>query len=259
MNNNSRRIFPSHRNRTPLQAIKFGTIQERDTFIIGKRRDGHTLQEIADAVGLTREMIRLIVAKHNGPSAKQVREIRSTKKRHEIERAFESLEIADAELIAKAIGATKEEVRKALGRRAKRLARYTSNREKFYSDDELSEILWIAYSKVTGPLTTNKYKKLGILPTIAVYISRFGSWAQACQRAGVPHGQPARKSYTRAHTREDMLDYIASYLADPRTTGSAHGYDKWQRNVEGAPSLTLIRQRLGTWNEIKDLLAKRKS
>jgi len=48
-----------------------------------------------------------------------------------------------------------------------------------------------------------------------------------------------------------MLGFVASYLADPRTNGSAEGYEKWQRNVDGAPSLSLIRQRLGKWNEIK--------
>ena len=48
-----------------------------------------------------------------------------------------------------------------------------------------------------------------------------------------------------------MLAYIESYLADPRTNGSALGYDIWQRSVEGAPSLGLIRQRMGRWNDIK--------
>jgi hypothetical protein len=53
-----------------------------------------------------------------------------------------------------------------------------------------------------------------------------------------------------------MLAFIASYLADPRTNGSAVGYDIWQREVEGAPSLTLIRQRIGKWNDIKARLVK---
>ena len=65
-----------------------------------------------------------------------------------------------------------------------------------------------------------------------------------------------RKSYTRAHSEEDMLAYIASYLADPRTNGSAVGYEHWQRKVSGAPSLSLIRQRIGKWNDIKARLVK---
>ena len=53
-----------------------------------------------------------------------------------------------------------------------------------------------------------------------------------------------------------MLAYIKSYLADPRTNGSAAGYDKWQRKVDGAPRLALIRQRLGQWNALKVQILK---
>jgi hypothetical protein len=53
-----------------------------------------------------------------------------------------------------------------------------------------------------------------------------------------------------------MLAFVASYLADPRTNGSADGYEEWQRKVDGAPSLTLIRQRIGKWNDIKARLVK---
>ena len=74
---------------------------------------------------------------------------------------------------------------------------------------------------------------------------------KACEAAGVESGKVARDNYTRAHSEETMLAYIESYLADPRTNGSALGYDIWQRSVEGAPSLGLIRQRMGRWNDIK--------
>ena len=51
--------------------------------------------------------------------------------------------------------------------------------------------------------------------------------------------------------RHSNLAIVRRLLADPRTNGSAIGYDVWQRSVVGAPSLALIRQRLGKWNEIK--------
>jgi len=225
---------------------------------VQKRREGHTLQEIGDAVGLTREMVRLIVSKHSGPNSQEVREVRINRKSKEILEVFEGLGVADADEIAKTIGASSEEVRKSLGRHAKKLKRNSSKREKFYSDEELLSILHNAYLRVQGPLTTNKYVNLNILPTIAVYISRFGSWNEACSLAGVPHGKRARNNYSRAHSKEDMLDFVASYLADPRTTGSAQGYEEWQKGVVGAPSLSLIRQRIGTWNEIKEILIKRR-
>ena len=254
----SRRIFPSLQNRNPLSATHFEDVDERDAYVVEKRLEGHTLQDIGDSVGLTREMIRLIVSKYNGPSVDQVRQVRKVRKEKEVLEVFESLEVADVEVIAKTMGISSEEVRKSLGRRAKKLKRNSSVREKFYSNEELLMILWNAYTRVQGPLTTNKYKKLKILPTIAVYISRFGSWSEACKLAGVTHGKTSRKNYSRSHSEDDLLDFVASYLADPRTTGSAQGYEAWQKNVDGAPSLSLIRQRIGTWNEIKELLIKRK-
>lgn len=258
MSRQTRRIFPSLKNRTPLSRIYFEDIADRDIYVVQKRREGHTLQEIGDAVGLTREMVRLIVSKNSGPNSQEVREVRINRKRKEILDVFEGLGVADADEIAQTIGASSEEVRKSLGRHAKKLKRNSSKREKFYSDEELLNILYNAYIRVQGPLTTNKYKNLNILPTIAVYISRFGSWNEACSLAGVPHGKRARNNYSRAHSEEDMLDFVASYLADPRTTGSAQGYEEWQKGVVGAPSLSLIRQRIGTWNEIKEILIKRR-
>jgi len=126
--------------------------------------------------------------------------------------------------------------------------------KKYFSDEDLLEILRKAKAQVDGPLTSNKYQKLKIAPTVAVFIARFGSWIEACKLAGVESGKAVRDNYTRAHSEEDILGFVASYLADPRTNGSAEGYEKWQRKVEGAPSLSLIRQRLGKWNEIKAML-----
>jgi len=258
MSRQSRRIFPSLKNRTPLSRIFFDDTANRDTFVVQKRSEGHTLQEIGDAVGLTREMVRLIVSKNSGPSSQQVKEVRVNRKKAEILEVFDELGVADADEIARTIGTSSEEVRKSLGRHAKKLKRNISKKEKVYSDEQLLGILWNTYLRVQGPLTTNKYKHLNILPTIAVYISRFGSWNAACKLAGVPHGKRARNNYSRAHSEEDMLDFVVSYLADPRTTGSAQGYEEWQKGVVGAPSLSLIRQRIGKWNEIKEILLKRK-
>ncbi len=133
----------------------------------------------------------------------------------------------------------------------------SSAKEKLYSDEALLGILQGAHKKVQGPLTTIKYNKLKILPTIATYISRFGSWKKACKIAGVPHGKAPKRKYSREHSKDEMLEAVAKYMADPRTTGSAQGYEDWQKDKKFAPSLSVIRQRIGTWNEIKELVIKR--
>jgi DNA-directed RNA polymerase sigma subunit (sigma70/sigma32) len=50
-----------------LPETSFKLIQDRDEFIIKKRFEGHTLQEIGTSVGLTRERIRQIVQIKNVP------------------------------------------------------------------------------------------------------------------------------------------------------------------------------------------------
>jgi len=239
-----------------LPHATFETNNERNRYVVQMREAGHTLQAIGDSLSLTREMIRLIVKANAGPSAHTVRVNREAKKQKLALDAFKELGTADVDTLASHLDEKPERVRQLLGKQAKKLSRGRVNFEKIFSDEDLLVILRLASEKVVGPLTTNKYKKLKIQPTIAVFLGRFGSWNQACEKAGVTPGPTMRKSYTRAHSEEDMLAYIASYLADPRTNGSAIGYEHWQRKVEGAPSLTLVRQRIGKWNDIKARLVK---
>ena len=252
----SRRIFASLVNKEPLTGVDFETKQERNQYVVTKRQEGHTLQMIADSLGLTREMIRQIIVANQGPTAGTVRKNREAKKRLEAVAVFKKLGTVDVGKIADFIDENPARVRDLLGKQAKKLPTGRKNFEKLFSDQDLLDILRQAASQVDGPLTGKKYRKLNIQPTVAVFVGRFGTWNNACEVAGVEHGLAVRNNYKRAHSEEDMLAFVASYLADPRTNGSAQGYEEWQRKVEGAPSLTLIRQRVGRWNDIKIRLAK---
>jgi hypothetical protein len=254
--NKGKRMFPSLISREPLPNAIFDTIDERNRYVVQMREAGHTLQSIGDSLNLTREMIRIIVKANSGPTASTVRVNREVKKQQEAREAFRDLGTTDVDKLAAHLDEKPARVRQLLGKQAKKLPKGRMNFEKIFSDEDLLLILRLASEQVTGALTTNKYKQLKIQPTIAVFLARFGSWNQACEKAGVTHGPTLRKNYTRAHSEEDMLAFIASYLADPRTNGSAIGYEQWQRKVEGAPSLSLIRQRIGRWNDIKARLVK---
>jgi hypothetical protein len=247
----ARRFFPGHRNRKSLPKASFPTIDERNCYIVEKREAGHTLQAIADSVGLTREMIRQVLIAKGGPTKAEVKENVERQIQKEVLAAFQEKKAVEAREFAAQLGVKQSIIKKALGPKAKKLIKGPKHHKKYFSDEDLLEILRGAKAKVDGPLTTNKYQKMKIAPTVAVFIARFGSWMEACRLAGVESGKAVRDNYTRAHSEEDMLGFVASYLADPRTNGSAEGYEKWQRKVDGAPSLSLIRQRLGKWNEIK--------
>ncbi len=239
-----------------LPHTSFATNDERNRYVVRMREAGHTLQAIGDSLGLTREMIRLIVKANSGPSARTVRVNREVKKQKEALAAFKDLGTTDVNTLAAHLDEKPGRVRKLLGKQAKKLPKGRMNHEKIYSDEDLLTILRLSAEKIGGPLTCNAYRKLGIQPTVAIFIGRFGTWKNACDKAGVTPGRAVRSNYTRAHSEEDMLAFVASYLADPRTNGSADGYEEWQRKVDGAPSLTLIRQRIGKWNDIKARLVK---
>jgi hypothetical protein len=254
--NQGKRIFPSLVNRGPLEPAIFDTIEERNRYVVQMREAGHTLQSIGDSLNLTREMIRQITNANEGPSARTVRVNREVKKKAEALAVFKDLGTADVETLAAHLDEKPARVRQLLGKQAKKLPKGRMNFEKIFSDEDLLLILRLSAEKIGGPLTCNAYRKLGIQPTVAIFIGRFGTWKNACEKAGVTPGSAIRSNYTRAHSEEDMFAFVASYLADPRTNGSADGYEEWQRKVDGAPSLTLVRQRIGKWNDIKARLVK---
>lgn len=250
----ARRFFPGFRNRRSLEQVSFATVDERNRYILEKRESGHTLQAIGDSVGLTREMIRQILVSKGGPTKSEVKKNVELRVQEAIVAAFNAKKVIEAKELAAELGVKPSVITKALGKKAKNLIKGPKDHKKYFSDQDLLEILRGAKEQVDGPLTTNKYQKLEIAPTVAVFISRFGSWKEACKLAGVESGVAVRDNYKRAHTQEDMLAFVASYLADPRTNGSADGYEEWQRKVDGAPSLSLIRQRLGKWNDVKKMV-----
>lgn len=250
------KIFPSLLNKDPLPPAIFKTIEERNMYVVVKRSDGYTLQAIASSLGLTREMIRLIVNAKSGPSANSVRKIRKINNEREVRKLAKNLTNPDLNILADRLNVSAGKIRKLMGTKAKNFPRGRRNFDQEYSNADLINILK-KYSKMAkGPLSAKRFTDLGGVPTPAIFYNRFGSWLKACELAGVEAGKAVRKNYKRAHTDEEMLSYIKSYLADPRTSGSAEGYDKWQRKVDGAPSLALIRQRLGHWNALKVQILK---
>ena len=239
----------------PLKREYFKTLQQRDPYILEMRYEGYTLDEIGESVGLTRESIRLIVKKKNGPTQQEVLSIRKAKYRSEVMEVITEESSPTKSSITTRLAISQSKLTSILGNKTKNIPRNDKSKRRIYSDDDLLKILKSNASVTDQPLSAAKFMELCGEPTVAVFIARFGSWKNACELAGVRSGD-GRESYSRRHTNEDMLAFVESYLADPRTSGSAQGYDNWQRQVEGAPSLALLRQRLGKWNDIKQKILK---
>ena len=166
-----KKIFPSLVNKDPLPAQKFATLAERNQYVIAKREEGYTLQAIADSLGLTREMIRLIVNAEGGPSANQVRETRKVKKSTELRAIVKEMDAPTVGQIAEEVEISTTKVKQFLGKQAKKLPREYRNYKQYFTDEELIATLQKYAKLVDGPLSAKKFKDLGGSPTIAIFIT----------------------------------------------------------------------------------------
>ena len=239
-----------------LPEIFFDLIKNRDKYIIKMRYEGHTLQEIGNSINLSRERIRQIIYMKSGPSTETVGRIRLAKYKREILIIVKKNPDFNRAELAREIEISQDVLKRFLGQEIKRIASNKNvDQRRRYSDSDLIEILRSAQLNSDGILTTANFIKNGGKPTIAIFISRFGSWESACNLAGVTPGK-GRSSYTRTHSKLQLLDFVERYLGDTESNGSAKGYDQWQKKYSDAPSLALLRQRLGKWNDIKRELTK---
>jgi hypothetical protein len=97
-------------------------------------------------------------------------------------------------------------------------------------------------------------------PSSALYLQRFGSWNDAKVAAGLPLNRTARQHYVRAFSDEDLIEAVAQFLRtdnprNPLEKFGAYQYDRWRKEMVKAgfsyPSLSLIRVRLGAWQDVK--------
>lgn len=125
-----------------------------------------------------------------------------------------------------------------------------------YTDQQLVADLRAATAELGEPLTATAYdgwQRGRDAASPALVIGRFGSWNNACTRAGV--GTNKTRSTSRRWTDEAVVGIVATYLADPHSTGSFADYTAWARTRDGVPSGATLRQRFPKWNEVKERAA----
>jgi hypothetical protein len=129
----------------------------------------------------------------------------------------------------------------------------TPVRSQKHTDDELIAMLraWVQVhgepATVTGISSTHEPP----VPTPATYMKRFGSWNEACRRAGVQPGGYSRRNYARRWTYDDKVSSVIDYLTEVGVDeGTARGYENWARGHEDRPSLAVIRMQGHRWSEM---------
>ncbi len=120
-----------------------------------------------------------------------------------------------------------------------------------YSDDQLAAGVAAAAAALGEPLTAAAYdawQRDQDAASPALLIRRFGSWNEACARAGVATNKT--RSTSRRWSDEDVVAIVAAYLGSPGATGSFADYSEWAKGQDDAPSGATLRQRF-PWAEVK--------
>ncbi|WP_435770843.1 homing endonuclease associated repeat-containing protein [Nocardioides sp. SYSU DS0651] len=128
-----------------------------------------------------------------------------------------------------------------------------------FSDEQLLRHLRSAAAELGEPLPASAYdawQRGRDAASPALLIRRFGSWNEACAKAGV--GTNKTRSTSRRWSDDDVIAVVASYLSRPGSTGTFADYSAWAREQAGAPSGATLRQRYPSWTEVKQLAQARR-
>ena len=121
-----------------------------------------------------------------------------------------------------------------------------------YTDEQLVTHLRAAARELGEPLKVAAYdawQRGRGAASPALLIRRFGSWNEACARAGVATNKT--RSTSRRWSDEAVVAIVATYLGAPGSTGSFVDYSEWARGQADAPSGATLRQRFPSWSEVK--------
>ena len=231
----------------------FPTMQQRNAWIVEQVIDkDRTLTDVARDLGITRERVRQIVDEAFGEDgvASMVRRKRAQKREAAVDRAAHRNRL-EAKFSIGGKGRRGDHLAaEALANRLSDEEMFVILRREVRARPEISPFgpfLWdrtIVYPDGPGSSTG--------IPTAATYIKRFGSFHEALLRAGLPAYHPKGE---QAHRRSDesLVRDVMRFLADPNNRcGGAEAYQTWARtSVPKAASLSLIRSRGVTWQEIK--------
>ena len=106
---------------------------------------------------------------------------------------------------------------------------------------------------VPGPVRVtiaqwNAWRDPATLPSGVRVLQRFRTWATVCAQAGLPVSQRTAPSGSPPRwSDEELVVWVARFVLDSASDGSAKQYDRWARRTDGAPGLQTISIRLGGW------------
>lgn len=234
----------------------------RDRRIIARYALGHTMQQIGDDFGVTRERVRQVIVQKAEVSTKDIQEaLRLEKKYYQTRqglaeqravRKWSEQNIGEPVSSAiEAFGLSESRVRKALGPRKKFHLRLRHQSGKVFSDQELIELLQ-AFHEETGSTVSQDFEDWSRPrggPSRQTIMIRFEKWARALERAGISGGEEIPRS--RIFTERDCWACVIEFLQVPEVDYTYAAFEKWVGQDENKPSVATVRNRLLVpWSEM---------
>lgn len=219
---------------------------------------GKSLANIGDRFGLTRERIRQILAAGNvdrrDPGAYQrvIREAWLEANTDAVLASWEKHRDIGA-VLADFSDAPSTWVRLVVGDRIKQARpRPRSNVRRRTDEEILAHVRAAAAGNDT--LTQSKYREYRdthpAAVTTATLVHRFGSWNGTMVAAGLTPRASTVERYKRRWNDNEVREWVTKYVHHCEAVGrrpSSAYYEQWQREHDGAPSLGLVRIRVGSW------------
>jgi hypothetical protein len=219
------------------------------------RARGDTLQAIATRFGVTRERVRQVINKAGGPGKEQAKAAKAAsrvRKNKDIANQVAAL-MRDGEyeivVLARKLKVSESKLRAAVGPSiSSKFVRPVLQPKKWINSSIVGAIQ--AAAKGKSSLTTTAYTaavKAGEVdgPTVIVAIHRFGTWALACEAAGLKgSGTRGRSgSITKSVGLGDLVRFLDSTIT-PKTAAK---YEEWARRRK-VTSLGTLRNLYGSWS-----------
>lgn len=268
---------------TATKSIDSLNLSKRDQEIIAELMSGDTRSSVAGRHGLTPERVRQI----SSPFLSDIQKSRDVAREKTLERTRKN-RLSDIKQVAKdnpsmraaAIastvggGVTTKDVIEVIGDKdalRRDQIRFTEDpvfTQKF-TDEECFEALRSAAKRV-GKNEGKEDGEYGVLtmvlysdnsgpedPKKSTIQKRFGTWQIACDKAGVPSGEPIpRRIYKKKWTHEDLVGIMRRFFTEVGVFGSMRNYADWARQVPGTPTQATVRAHFGSWTNVKKIAAE---
>jgi hypothetical protein len=237
--------------------------EARNRHLVSLADTGMARQEMGDRYGITREMVRQILADAGitGADLREARRRRAELQREGDRRAVIAWAQANpgrtVEQAAQALDMTSQRVHEAVGAElGSHFVREPSCRDRVYSEVDIARQLQAASAEMGNPLSKNDYDAYviarGGITSVRILQRYGGSWNAACRDAGLEVNR-GRRSYTRRWSTPDLVLHVIDYLESEDATGAYFDYDRWARLESDRPSSQTVRNYLGSWGHAKRL------